>query len=112
MPALREQVALAFFGKGNNLAKLGRGKEAVAVYSNLVERFGRASEPALRELVAQALFNKGFTLSTLGHNNGASKSLQRKSDPTGHIVCYRQWNFSLLDLNQFEGHNAAQSPRL
>ena len=61
-PALREMVARALFNKGLRLGSLNQGKEAIAVYDEVVKRFGDATEPALREQVARALFNKGLRL--------------------------------------------------
>jgi hypothetical protein len=43
---LREQVARALVQKGIALDQLGRGEEAVAVYDEVVRRFGDASEAA------------------------------------------------------------------
>ncbi|MGH7801305.1 MAG: SIR2 family protein [Thermodesulfobacteriota bacterium] len=57
-PALREQVARALFNKGITLGVLNRSEEGIAVYDEVVKRFGEATEPALREQVARALFNK------------------------------------------------------
>ena len=45
-------------------AALGRGDEAIAVYDDLIARFGTATELSLREPVANALFKKGITLGT------------------------------------------------
>ncbi len=39
--------------------------QAIAVYADLLARFGAANEPALRALVAMGLFNKGARLGTL-----------------------------------------------
>ena len=64
-------VAGALVSKGITLGELGRSKEAIAVYDDVVGRFGTATEPALRELVANALFNKGGTLSVLDRSNEA-----------------------------------------
>ena len=61
-PALREQVATALVNKGITLGTLNRSEEAIAVYDDVVKRFGEATEPALRELVAKALVNKGVIL--------------------------------------------------
>ena len=50
---------------------LGRGKEEIAVYDDLLARFGTATELPLRERVAEALFNKGVTLGALGRSADA-----------------------------------------
>ena len=47
---------------------LGRSEEALAVYDDVVARYGDAPEPALREQVASALVNKGVTLGALGRS--------------------------------------------
>lgn len=44
---------------GFTLGVLGRSEEAIAVYDDVVARFGAASELLLREGVATALANKG-----------------------------------------------------
>jgi hypothetical protein len=59
-------VAKAFVYRGMTLGQLGRGEEEIAVYDQVVTRYGEASEAALRERVAGALFNKGVTLGQLG----------------------------------------------
>jgi hypothetical protein len=59
---LREQVAKALVNKGARLGVLGRSDEAIAVYADVLARFGTATELALREQVAKALVNKGARL--------------------------------------------------
>ena len=39
-----ENVSLALFNKGITLGQLGRSEEAIAVYDEVVRRFGEASE--------------------------------------------------------------------
>ncbi|MGH8647173.1 MAG: tetratricopeptide repeat protein [Gammaproteobacteria bacterium] len=46
---------MALFYKGVGLEKLNRHEEAVAVYDEVVERFGEETEPFVRELVGTAL---------------------------------------------------------
>jgi hypothetical protein len=53
-PALREQVAGALVNKGVTLGTLERFEEALAVYDDVVARFGDATEPILRQAVAIA----------------------------------------------------------
>jgi tetratricopeptide (TPR) repeat protein len=62
---LDEVAALAGYNLGVVLGDLERSEEAVAVYDDVVARFGDATEAALREHVAGALFNKGITLHML-----------------------------------------------
>ena len=63
-PLMREHVAAALRNKGVRLGALGRGEEEIAVYDDLLARFGTATEPALREQVAMALVNKGVRWAT------------------------------------------------
>jgi hypothetical protein len=46
-------------------------EEAIAVFDDIVARFGTASETVLREAVARALLNKGGALGELGRNEEA-----------------------------------------
>ena len=55
-------------GTDNTLGQLGRREEAIAVYDDVVGRFGTATELPLLEEVARALVNKGVTLGQLGCN--------------------------------------------
>jgi tetratricopeptide (TPR) repeat protein len=68
---LREPVAKALVNKGFRLGALNRSEGAVAVYDEVVKRFGDASEPGLREPVAEALFNKGLRLGALNRSEEA-----------------------------------------
>ena len=52
--------------KGLALGQLDRREDAIAVYGDLVARFGSAGELALR--VARALFFKGLSLCILGRS--------------------------------------------
>ena len=67
-PALRERIAKALLNKGYSLGASSRSEEAVAVYDQVVKRFGDATEPALREQVARALVNKGVSLGALNRS--------------------------------------------
>ena len=60
-----ERVAKALVNKGVALAELNRSEEAVALYDEVLRRFGESSELALRERVARALVNKGVRLGKL-----------------------------------------------
>ncbi len=62
---IRERVGEALFKKGYSLGELNRNEEAIAVYDDVIARFGSATEPALRKWVAMALFNKGYSLGAL-----------------------------------------------
>ena len=65
----REQVATAIFDKAVQLNELGHYDEALAVYDEIVDRFGTASEPALREQVAKAREQKEILLRKLDESN-------------------------------------------
>ena len=54
--------ATALFNTGIVLGELNRGEEEIAVYNEIVRRFGEATEVELREQVARALINKGIAL--------------------------------------------------
>ena len=69
--ALRELVARALVKKGVRLGRLNQCQEEIAVYDEVVRRFGEAAEPALRKLVARALFNKGVSLGSLNQDKEA-----------------------------------------
>ena len=49
-------VAMAMVNKGFTLGELDRADEGIAVYDEVIERFGDASEPALHDPVAAVLF--------------------------------------------------------
>ncbi|MSO99062.1 MAG: hypothetical protein EXR11_12735 [Rhodospirillaceae bacterium] len=65
-------VSYALNAQGVSLSQLNRAAEALAVYDDVVARFGARTEPALLERVAQALVNKG---GTLGELNRAAEAL-------------------------------------
>jgi hypothetical protein len=44
---------MALVNKGVTLGALGRGEEAIAVYDDVVARFGAAGELPLREIIAE-----------------------------------------------------------
>ena len=67
----RLSSAQALQNKGDELRELGRSEEAIAVFNDLLARFGTATEPALREKVAVALLYKGVTLGGLSRSEEA-----------------------------------------
>lgn len=69
--ASSEQAAQSLFNKGVALGKLGRSEDEVAVYEQVVERFGGAKEIELRERVAKSLVTKGVALVELGRSEDA-----------------------------------------
>jgi tetratricopeptide (TPR) repeat protein len=65
-PKIRLGVARALVNKGIALGSLDRGEDEIAVYDEVIRRFGNAEELPFREEVARALVNKGITLRSLG----------------------------------------------
>jgi len=59
-------VAATLTSKGVTLGQLGRAAEAVNVYADVLERFGRETELSLLVPVAVALRNAGLTYEHLG----------------------------------------------
>jgi tetratricopeptide (TPR) repeat protein len=59
------EIARTMVNKGVALRMLGRPEESIAIYNELIARFGGASEGGLREQVVKAMFNKGVTLGML-----------------------------------------------
>jgi tetratricopeptide (TPR) repeat protein len=53
------------------LSKLGRNKDAINVYDDLLVRFATATDLPLRECVANALNNKGLSLTKLNRRKQA-----------------------------------------
>ena len=70
-PGVQEQVATALLNKGYRLGVLGRSEAAIAVYDEVVTRYGTREEAVLAEQVAMALVNKGVTLGNLGQVEAA-----------------------------------------
>ena len=66
--------AKALVNQGFRLGTIDRTEEAIAVFDDMVARFGTTMEPDLLELVAKALREKAFRLSTLGHNKEAMEA--------------------------------------
>jgi tetratricopeptide (TPR) repeat protein len=72
--ASQSEVGRALINKAYMFRKLGRDAEAIAVYDEVIARFGNDSELALREQVARALLNKSLMLGTLGRDQDAIAS--------------------------------------
>lgn len=66
-----EEFAKVLFGKGLSLGKLDKFEEAIAVYEQIDQRYGKDDTPAMRDLVAIALFNKGVRLGALSKSEEA-----------------------------------------
>ena len=69
---------------------MNRSEEAVAVFDEVVRRFGDATEPVVRERVAMALVNKGFRLGALNRSEEAvavyDEVVRRFGDATEPVV--------------------------
>ncbi|MGH4017726.1 MAG: trypsin-like peptidase domain-containing protein [Pseudonocardiaceae bacterium] len=63
--------ASALVNVGVLLGQLDRSEEELAVYDQVVDRFGQDPAPALREQVAKALFSKGYRLWQLDRSEEA-----------------------------------------
>ena len=69
----RLRIVYALLNKGIAFASLGRGEDEIAVYDEMVRRFGDADELPLREQVARTLVNKGVALESLARGEDAIK---------------------------------------
>lgn len=67
--AVAEPTAKAFIRKGMKLANCGRPAEALVVYDDFLQRFGRIREAAVLNLTAKALTEKAGALSRLGRED-------------------------------------------
>ncbi len=63
-----ETLASYLLAKGVTLGELGRSEEAIALYDQVDQRFGKDESAGVREQVARALCNKGFALGALGRS--------------------------------------------
>jgi len=68
---VRERVAMAMVNKGLALAGGNAQKEAVAVFDEVIKRFGKDREPFFRQQVAEAMFNRAYTLDAMGRRDAA-----------------------------------------
>src|ERR1019366_3710344 len=68
-PDIRKAVAAGLDCRGCTLRDLGRQEEAVAVFDELLGRFGDATELGVRNRVASALCNKASLLGRLGRRD-------------------------------------------
>ncbi len=82
---LHGRIARALFYKGITLGNLNRSEEAIAVYDEVMHRFGEATEAALREQVAMALQKKHETLVGLGREDEARNVYEELRERFGDI---------------------------
>ena len=74
--------------QGGHFGQLGRTQQGIALYDDVIVRFGSATEPALREQVAKALFNTSITLGVARPERRRARSLRR------------QWHCSLRERSR------------
>ena len=74
---------MALYNKGYRLGSLNRSDEEIAVYDEVVKRFGNAKEAALLEQVAMALVTKGVRLLLLEKKEDAKKTFSRVIETFG-----------------------------
>lgn len=65
------RAAGGLFNKGMALSRQGNEAGAVAVYEELIGRYGARDVPGVQEHVASALINKALFLSQQGNATGA-----------------------------------------
>ncbi|KAF0223305.1 MAG: hypothetical protein FD176_2013 [Rhodospirillaceae bacterium] len=98
-------IALALHNTGVVLGEMGRFDEAVAVYDEVVRRFGAASEPAFRELVAEALGNRAWVSYQKGDDAALLADSERalKISPQAAVsLCNRAFALHLLGRSRAE----------
>ena len=70
-PTVRDLVVKALVNRGNILANLDRGEDAMLAIDEAAQIFEAAESPELRPIVATALLNKSFILTRLGRTQHA-----------------------------------------
>jgi hypothetical protein len=63
-PGVRMWIARALFNKGAVLWQQGKTREAIAIFEEIVRRFGKDAAPAVREIVAKARVAKARAIKT------------------------------------------------
>ncbi|MCX6922287.1 MAG: tetratricopeptide repeat protein [Verrucomicrobia bacterium] len=108
-------AAKALLGKAGRLFESKAREAAVAIYDEVIERFGSSTTPQLREVVAMALLNKGVALLHLNRPEEAQVVLGQlieKFHPDSGAACdqdvlARAMYLKGLALHQLERHEAA-----
>ena len=72
---VREKVASALLNQGVVLGEMGRSEEALQVYKQVDERYGKDTDPGVREQVASALLNQGIVLGEMSRSEEALQYL-------------------------------------
>ena len=67
----RQREAMKLFAKAVNLNNQNRVRDALALWDELLRRFGQSKNPALLEPIATAHFNKGVTLGRMNRPQDA-----------------------------------------
>jgi tetratricopeptide (TPR) repeat protein len=85
---------------------LDRSEEEIAVYDEVVARYGQASALALQEQVAKALVNKGEALGKLGYHEQAIEAYNAAlaRDPVDDIAALAYYNraIALFALHRWD----------
>ena len=83
-----------------------RHEDAIAVYDEVIARYGQASAPALQEQVARALVNKGEALGKLGYHEQAIEAYNAAlaRDPVDVIAAIAYYNraIALFALHRWD----------
>ena len=73
-------MAKALFNKGLRLGRLGKAEEAIAVYDEIVKRFGESPDLSLEETVAKSLLFKAGCLLDADHWDEAQALVSKSSE--------------------------------
>ena len=112
---IKTAAAKALLKKAARLIKSKDREEAVAIYDQVIKRFGSSTAPQLRELVALTLLNKGVALVNLKRPEEAHMVLGQlterfhpgSSDPGDQDTLARAMYLKGLALVQLERHEEA-----
>jgi len=104
--ALSSDAVQSWDNHSGALSEESRHEEEIAVYDEVVARYGQASAPALQERVAQALVNKGEALSKLGYHDQALEAYNAAlaRDPVDVIAAIAYYNraIALFALHRWD----------
>jgi tetratricopeptide (TPR) repeat protein len=97
-PRFRATLAQTYVGTGQMLSELGRRDDAMSMYKEVVERFGRSDEPGVARSVADSLIERANLLTRAGRRAEAQAELDEfvRLLPALQIqVCWRRWRMQL-----------------
>src|SRR5262249_15456287 len=92
-PTVQQVVAQALNSKGRLYAKKADRREAIALFDEVLLRFGACGEPALLEEISRALVEKAECLDLLGQRGEALETL---ADVIGRMGSVREEEDSRL----------------